>query len=260
MIRWLSKDEWKDLIENEASVGTYISHTLINKKVNSGIDKYHFPDSIIKVKVRQTKSNKTTDIYFNNNGIVKIQGDKHDEFDESAEYMAYYNHPHLIGITCYFISMMIKKFGVRYLMPRATHCKEELEECITDIPFHTSDADTLTALYGKINTNLKTINQKPTLETIKSINDKKFQDYKNRRRLQILYPELNIPLVQEPERTKMDRLIDEQINYEIKDKADELEYLRDYISLQESFLDFIAYEYSTSHNNDISSIVNYERN
>ena len=147
MIRWLSKDEWKNFIENETGVGSYISHETVNTKVTPREDKYHFPNTVIKVKVRQKNSKNAIDLYFNNNGVVKVQGDTHNEFDESAEYTVYYSHPHLINVTTYFLTMMIKKFGVAYLIPRATHCKEEIEECTTDIPFHLNDSNTYLMLY-----------------------------------------------------------------------------------------------------------------
>ena len=170
MIRWLSTEEWKDFIENQALMGKYVSHELHNKgNVTHPIDEYHFSDATVKVKIIEPGYKKPKSVYFNNTGIIKVQGDKYDEFSDCAEYTFYWCHPQLVSENFEFILMMIKKFGLAYLKKRAIHCENELYECITDKDIHKSDADEASMLLGHIRTNISSIIS-PELLNLKSKN------------------------------------------------------------------------------------------
>lgn len=255
MIRWLTDEEWKDFIENQAFIGTYVSHELVNKgNITHPIDEYHFSDAIIKVKVIEPGYKRPKSIYFNNTGIIKVQGDNYDEYSENAEYTFYWLHPHLVNENFEFASMMIKKFGLEYIKRRATHCNNELYECITDKDLHKNDADEALMMLDKIRTNISSVIspevynlglKKQNITQSKSLStmDKNLE---TRQRINRLFPNL-ITKAKEPKKCQIDELIDQQLIDIVKEKAEELEYASDYIYLQESILFFMTQEYYNLH-------------
>ena len=169
MIRWLSKEEWIDYIENRACMGKYISHTLLrDQKIHEPVDKYNFSDAIVKVKVNQSFNNSENsddiiDIYFDNAGPIKIEGDDYEVDEENAEFQLIYFHPHIIPCVAAFIEMMSEKFGHTYRLRRLLHANYEISLAKDELKIVNSDMLDLEFLYGNIRTNTSDIIDKKFL-------------------------------------------------------------------------------------------------
>ena len=128
MIRWLSKEEWKDYIENKARMGKYISHSILHdRKINEAIDKYNFSDAIVRVTINQNLDESNSDqddlvdIYFDNAGPIKIEGDDYELDEESTEFKFLFYHPYavseIVDMRAYIVKMIF--FILNSILPHA---------------------------------------------------------------------------------------------------------------------------------------------
>lgn len=259
MITWLTNDEWKNYIENLAELGTYVSHKVINKKINHSKDALHFSDAVIKVNVKEDHKSTPTALYFNNTGMVKVQGDTYTLLCDNAEYDFYWFHPHLINANFEFTSMMLERFGQSYLKKRVIHCNDEICECLKDRKLYTDNAEIVYMLLKKIRnekdfySSFNISKEKYIYPTFKSYPDLKIKTDKNNQslktkqqkyleRLQLFYPNMK-KITQASLPPYMAESLEHSLEKNLRETKEELDYEDEYIYLQKAMLVYLVDEY-----------------
>ena len=254
MIRWLSKDEWKNYVEERTKIGKYISHMVLrDREIHKPEDKYNFSDAIVKVKVNQKENefddDDIIDMYFDNAGPIKIEGDTHEVDDESAEFQFLFNHPYVIDHIIEFIKMMSEKFGSTYRTRRLLHANFEKDLARDELKMINDEMLNFEFLHGKVRTSTKSIIDDELLlskpKQLYKFSGKlcpqkfpyKFHSLSENAKT-MPYSKSGIQI--ETPKTQLDEIIDTTIKKDYSDLLDEKEYIEDYIYYQDGLIYFIA--------------------
>ena len=250
MIRWLSKDEWKDYIENRAELGTYVSHSLFNAgSIEPAVDKYNFSSAIIKVTFIENESNEKIDLFFDNSGPVKFGNDEYELGNKAVEYNFLYYQPYMVHEIMQFVEMMSEKFGARYREPRTLHAINEIELVNEEYKQLLTEIHEQSMFFSNIRTNAsgvispELLNAKP--HELGKYASKFLKPTMNFKYFSVFNPDTRKPYPIDgknniPQYSKLDELIDFTIHSSITDLMEEKEYMEDYKYYQQGLIYFIA--------------------
>ena len=252
MIRWLSKIDWKDYIENRTQLGKYISHSLFNAdRIEPAANKYNFSSAIIKVTFEENETGEIIDLYFDNSGPIKFESDTYELENQSVEFNFLYHQPYMVSEIMQFVEMMSEKFGETYRIRRILHAYNEIKLIDEEYKLILSDLHEKYLIFGAIKTDMSNLISNEVLnikfkkgnskfpkvfsESNAFYNDSSLFDYTD----QLPYPMKG--KAKNISRTESDQLIDFVIHEEVKSLIEEKDFMEDYKYYQESLINYIQY-------------------